>query len=104
MKSMKMKRLAAGKVSRTETEKKENRRQHLERKEEGRLVRETRRRTVFDFDIWGTENKVGGGSSPACPAWSRMSKNGILNCVLPTECRLKMLKTVWTVATPLGVA
>lgn len=58
VKKMREDKIKAGKMSRKTLERSENRKRHLESKDAGKSVRNTRRRTVFDFDIWDTEEKV----------------------------------------------
>merc|ERR1712080_615926 len=50
--------ILAGIIGQKTVERAENRKRHLEKKEEGRTERNSRRRTVFDFDLWDAEDKV----------------------------------------------
>jgi len=58
VKKLKKKRLVEGNLSRVQLQRKENQKKAAERREAGKEERATRRRTVFDFDIWDSEDKA----------------------------------------------
>jgi len=58
VKKLKEDKIKAGIIGQKNLEKANNRKRHLEIKDAGKTVRNSRRRTVFDFDLWDTEDKV----------------------------------------------
>jgi len=58
VKKLKEDKIKAGIIGQKTLEKVKNRKRHLEIKDAGKTVRNSRRRTVFDFDLWDAEDKV----------------------------------------------
>ena len=58
VKDMKLKKIKGGKIQKKHLDRVKDRKSYLEKKEAMKEEAKTRRRTKFDFDLWGNEEKV----------------------------------------------
>jgi len=79
VKQMKLQKVKSGKIQKKHVDGKKDRAAHLKKKEAGKEEAVTRRRTKFDFDMWGEEggDSIGKDSSEPNPEW--IKKEGLIH-------------------------